>query len=336
MIPLLAAAAATLGSWALTGAIRRFALARALLDIPNERSAHTVPTPRGGGLAIAAVVIPGVAVLAVLDWISNELATAMIGGGALLTGVGWLDDCRNLGVGPRLSAQSVAAVWALVWIGGFPSIDVGFAVVDLGMIGTALAAAGLVWLINLYNFMDGIDGLAAGQAVAVGLFGGSLLLVVGHTGLATVAFAIAATSGGFLAWNWRPAKIFLGDAGSGFLGYLLGVLALASEQEGALPLLVWLLLLAVFIFDATVTLFRRVLTGEKWYVAHRSHAYQRAVQAGWRHDQVSTAVLLMTAGLAGLACLAVRYPVWLPLAVLSGLGALAGVYVIIERLRPMR
>jgi Fuc2NAc and GlcNAc transferase len=150
-----------------------------------------------------------------------------------------------------------------------------------------------------------------------------------------VAFAIAAASGGFLAWNWAPAKIFMGDVGSGLLGFLFGTLAVASERAGGVPLLLWVLLLGVFVFDATVTLLRRVVRGERWYDAHRSHAYQRAVRAGWTHARVSSAVLLLTAVLGGLAAAASRRPGLALPGFLAGMALLAVVYLFVERRNPM-
>jgi Fuc2NAc and GlcNAc transferase len=193
----------------------------------------------------------------------------------------------------------------------------------------------IVWLINLYNFMDGIDGIAGGNAVVVALFGGLLAMRAGDLELGVVIMLVAGASMGFLVWNWPPARIFMGDVGSGFLGYLFGVIALVSQRHGPTGAAVWLLLLGVFVFDSTVTLARRVLRREQWYAAHRSHAYQRLVQSGRTHRQVTAAVLLSDCGL-GLAALAValgRAPVlWV---VLGAATALTVLYLLVEHLKPM-
>lgn len=329
------AGAGVAASWILTGGVRRYALARAILDVPNQRSSHSVPTPRGGGAAIAAVCLAGIALAAALGAVPVGYGVALAGGGAMIAAIGWIDDHRGISPLARAGTHFLAAAWALFWIGGLPELRVGSQVVPLGVFGPVLAAFAIVWCTNLYNFMDGIDGIAAGEAVAVGGIGGVLLLASGHPGLAAVAFAIAAASGGFLAWNWAPAKIFMGDVGSGLLGFLFGTLAVASERAGGVPLLVWVLLLGVFVFDATATLLRRVVRGERWYDAHRSHAYQRAVRAGWTHARVSSAVLVLNAVLGALAAAAILRPGLAVPALLAGAALLAVVYLLVERRNPM-
>jgi Fuc2NAc and GlcNAc transferase len=158
--------------------------------------------------------------------------------------------------------------------------------------------------------MDGLDGLAASEAVMVGLAAGGLLLWRGQGGLAFLAWTTAAASAGFLWWNWPPARIFMGDVGSGYLGFLLGTLALASERAGAVPALVWLVLVGLFFMDATATLIRRTLRRERWYVAHRAHAYQQALRLGWSHARVTRGAILVNVALAALATLAVAAPRW--------------------------
>jgi Fuc2NAc and GlcNAc transferase len=217
----------------------------------------------------------------------------------------------------------VAAAWAVAWSWGEPSPS------------AILGAVGIVWAINLYNFMDGIDGLAAVEAVSVGTIAGALLLAAGSTALATVTLLVAAASGGFLGWNWAPARIFMGDVGSGFLGYTFGTLALLSHRSGAVPLTLWLLVMGVFLFDATLTLLRRIARTERWYQAHRSHAYQRLVQAGSSHARVTTLALLVNLGLGALAWLAQSGCFSVTAAALGGIVMLAVLYLAIERRRPM-
>ena len=323
MLSLLAVfAAAGFSSWVLTGLVRRWMLARGRLDVPNERSSHVVPTPRGGGLAIAAVVLLGLLGGTLLGWLPARVGVGLLGGGVMVGVIGWLDDCYSLPARPRLLVHVAAALWTLAWLGGFPRLDVGAGTVALGVAGWVVAAVGIVWAVNFYNFMDGIDGIAGGEAVAVGVAGGILLLRSGAPGLAGLSFLIAAASFGFLLWNWAPARIFMGDVGSGVLGYLFAALAVASENARAVPMLVWVLLLGVFVVDATVTLVRRALDREAVFNAHRKHAYQRAVQAGWSHARVSTLVLLLNAVLAALAYLAIRVPGHMVAVALGGVGAL--------------
>lgn len=309
----------------LTGGVRRYAR-RALLDLPNERSSHSRPTPRGGGLAIVGSFLIGMVVLNWMEVVPSALAWALIGGGVLVAGIGWLDDHRHVSPVWRIAVHVTAAAWALYCLRGMPQLELGVTALSLGWAGTALALLALVWLTNLYNFMDGIDGLAAGEAVTVALAATGLLWWSGATELALIVALLAAACGGFLWWNWPPAKIFMGDVGSGFLGYCFAVLMLASEKAEALPLTAWLILLAVFVLDATYTLASRVIRGEKWYTAHRSHAYQRLIQLGYSHLRVTSTVMLVNLlVLAPIAWLVVRRPVWTFVA-LSGL-ALMGWFI---------
>jgi Fuc2NAc and GlcNAc transferase len=326
--------AAAILSWLLASRVRLYALDR-LLDIPNERSSHKSPTPRGGGLAIAVTALGGIIVAAMLGWIDWNLAIALSGGGAMIATVGFVDDHKSLSALTRFAVQFLSAAWGLYWFGGLPSLSVGSSTLELGLVGTGLGIVGIVWAINLYNFVDGIDGLAAGEAITTGVIGGVILLAMGQPGLATVSLLIAAASAGFLPLNWAPAKLFMGDVGSGMLGYLFAVLAIASENAGAVPLLIWVLLLGAFVFDATVTLCRRIAHGEKWYHAHHSHAYQRMVQAGRSHAQVSATVLLINLILAILAVVAWLRPTLFLIAIGAGAVLLSIIYLTVEKIRPM-
>jgi Fuc2NAc and GlcNAc transferase len=307
----------------LTGLACRYALRSSLLDVPNERSLHRTPTPRGGGVAIVLVTLFGLAGLAALHAIPASLAWTLGVGGALVAAVGWLDDRHGVSPPVRAVVHAVAGLWAAGWIWGEPAPV------------AILGALGIVWAINLYNFMDGIDGLAAGESVSVGLIAGGLLLAAGHPALSTVALLVAAASAGFLGWNWAPARIFMGDVGSGFLGYTFGTLALLSHRDGAVSLPLWLTVMGVFLFDATVTLLRRIVRGERWYQAHRSHAYQRLVQAGSSHGRVTALVLLVNLGLGLLAWLGQSGRLSNPAAALAGILVLTVLYLAIERRRPM-
>ncbi len=321
-------------SLSVTNVVRRYALRHSLIDIPNTRSSHSEPTPRGGGLAIVMTWFLVLVILTALERLDQWVGLALLGGGALVAGIGWLDDRRGMPAGLRAATHMLAAVWAVWCLGGFRSLDVGIGSISLGMAGSILAVIGIVWLVNLYNFMDGIDGIAAGEAVSVALVGGVLLAFAGVDGPALVVFALAGAAAGFLVLNWPPAKIFMGDVGSGLLGYAFGVLALASERAGAIPLLVWMILLGVFIVDATATVIHRFWKGEQWYQAHRSHAYQRAVQAGYSHRTVTIAVLSLNGALALVAVGASLYPALLPIAVAATMVGLSLIWFRVLRLAP--
>ena len=284
--------AAVMGaSMALTLTVRRFALSRGLLDVPNERSSHLVPTPRGGGIAIALTAGAGFALLTLLHRVDLRLFAALAGGLGVAA-VGFLDDRRALPAALRLSAHVAAAVWALAWLGGLPPLRVGAHVVGLGVFGNFLGVVGIVWVLNLFNFMDGIDGLAASEAVFVA-WSGAMLASAGSVGNSAAAFVFGASCLGFLRWNWPPATIFMGDAGSGFAGFVIAVFALGAARENPVGLWVWLILGSVFFVDATVTLLRRALRGERVYEAHRSHAYQWLARRWCSHGRVNLAVLTL-------------------------------------------
>jgi len=326
-----------------TGLVRQQALKHAWLDIPNARSSHTVPTPRGGGIAIAVSLLIALALATAFGWVSRTLGLGLILGGALVATIGWMDDRRSVGAAVRIIVHLTAAALGVWLLGGVPTVRFGATVFQLGPAGSVLAVLFVAWCVNLYNFMDGIDGIAGTEAVFVGILAGTYSLSApnAHTASSTaheisfVAFAVAAAGLGFLLWNWAPARIFMGDAGSGMLGYVFGTLALASERSGALPISLWFLLLGVFIFDATVTLVRRVLNGEAWYVAHRNHAYQRLVISGWSHGRVVLGMIAVNMLLALLVQLALRRPsLFLP-CLISGLFLLSVIYMLIDRRRPM-
>jgi len=302
-------------SYILTGVTRKLALKNNMLDIPNSRSSHTIPTPRGGGLAFVAVFLVGISLLFCLGALELRVFLALFGGGCLIAGVGWLDDRRGLSALVRLCFHFLAAIWAVSWLGGVPSLSMGFTELNLSCWGSVVAVVGLVWMINLYNFMDGIDGIAGIEAVSVSATA-AILLWSQASNLGMSSLLLTVTVLGFLLWNWPPAKIFMGDVGSGFLGFVFAVLAIWSEKSGAVPLLIWLFLLSVFIVDATVTLVKRMIRGEKLYKAHRSHVYQLAVQAGYNHKQVTLTVLLINIMLGIVAAVALDYYDYLQLIML--------------------
>ena len=303
---LLAAAA---GTWLL----RHYALTHSVLDIPNDRSSHTSPTPRGGGVAIVLAFIAGILTFTVVGAVRSDVAIALLGAGTVVAIVGFIDDHEHIPARWRLLAHFSAAIWALVWLHGLPPMAVMGGTVISGWLGDVLAILALVWLLNLYNFMDGIDGIAGIETVTVCL---AAVLVYAVSGAPTSESLLPATLGaatvGFLVWNFPPAKIFMGDAGSGFLGLMLGVMAVRSATISSDYLWSWIILLGVFIVDATFTLIRRLARRERVYEAHRSHAYQHAVVVAGSHRPVT------------LASAAINLCWLLPLALLAGAGHLDG------------
>lgn len=288
----LSALVAFIATATITGLVRRHTLRHSVVDIPNERSSHTEPMPRGGGLAVCVVFLAVIAVLGVIGWLPLRLVMAFAGGGLLVSVIGWIDDHHSISARWRAIVQLIAAIFALWCLGGLAEIDLGSTTVALGWLGSVVGVIAIVWLINLYNFMDGIDGLAGIQTVCAAGMGAMLFAMKGYLGLSAVCALLAAACAGFLVWNWAPAKIFMGDVGSYFLGYTVAVLAFLGESTAAFPALVWCILLGTFVGDATFTLLRRVFAGEAWYRPHRTHAYQRLVQLGFSHRQVAVGTLV--------------------------------------------
>lgn len=285
--------AAGILSLLLTGVLRRYALSKSLMDIPNARSSHSVPTPRGGGVSIVIAFLLAIIVLGCQQRIPMTALAAFIGAGGLVAVIGFMDDHGHIAARWRLLGHFAAAAWALFWLGGLAPLSLFGMPVDLGFVGHVLAAFYLVWMLNLYNFMDGIDGIASVEAVTACCGAGIIYAMSGFGDLAWAPLLLAAAVAGFLFWNFPPARIFMGDAGSGFLGIALGVLSLQGAWAEPRFFWVWLILLGIFIVDATLTLIRRLLRGDKVYEAHRSHAYQFASRHYGQHLPVTACVGLI-------------------------------------------
>jgi Fuc2NAc and GlcNAc transferase len=277
----------------LTLIVRGSALRKQLLDIPNERSLHTVPTPRGGGAAIVLVFFASIAALTATNFATTTNAAILIGCGALVALTGFLDDRQLLShARSRLALHFIAAVIAVSVLGGLPTLPVFGTDVSIGIFGGILATIYLVWLLNLFNFMDGIDGISGAEVVSV--CGTAAFLIHRTTddyNIASLPLALAAATLGFLVFNWPPAKIFMGDVGSGFVGFIIGIFSLiAADSVGSLGW-VWVILLGVFIVDATVTLIGRLIRKQKLHVAHRSHAFQHLALRFGSHKPVTIGVV---------------------------------------------
>jgi len=274
--------------------LRRSRIARLLGDRPNERSLHSEVTPRVGGLAVLIGALP------IAAWHSTTALGLVLGAAALLAIVSLADDAQSLPVAVRLPAHFAAAVVAvLVFAPGWLEGASGWAL-------ALVLTCAIAWMTNLFNFMDGADGLAGGMA-AIGF--GTLGWVAWQASalpLAASCIALASASVGFLAWNLPPARVFMGDAGSIPLGFLAGALGLAGVAEAAWPWWFPLMIFSPFIVDASVTLLRRAIRREPVWRAHRQHAYQRLVLAGWSKRRLAVASFALMAAVAASACAALR------------------------------
>jgi Fuc2NAc and GlcNAc transferase len=276
-----------ISSLMLTGVVRRYATHRNMLDIPNERSSHASPTPRGGGLGIVAAFFGALLLLALYRQLDVRTVVLLMVSGALVAAAGFLDDRHSLPAYVRFGAHVFAAGIFVVLIGRIPES----ALVDFGLrhqwIGTLVVIVALTWSTNLFNFMDGIDGVAGSEAAFVAGAGAWINSQAGDPGLTLALLSLSSASLGFLAWNWPPARIFMGDVGSGFLGLMLPMLELAASERAAIPLQVWVILGGLFLVDATVTLLRRALRGDRLFDAHRLHGYQHLARRWKGHLPVT-------------------------------------------------
>ncbi len=281
-------------AFVLTALLRNYAIQKNVLDLPNDRSSHSVPTPRGGGVAVVVSFTLATMTLCLIDDMPVQLALCFVGGGLMVAVVGFLDDHGHVSARWRLLVHSAAAI-CLVWAAeGLPVLQIFDFDTDFGLFGWLLATVAIIWILNLYNFMDGIDGIAGFEAMSGCLCMAMLLLqLTVPEWLLSIHLYLAAAVIGFLIWNHPPARIFMGDAGSGYIGYAIGSLALISSWYYPDLLWCWLIMLGVFIVDATYTLLVRLSRGQAFYQAHRSHAYQHAAQMYCSHWKVSYSVLLI-------------------------------------------
>ena len=294
MMPLLVIfTSAALLALLMTRRFRELALSHEIMDVPNERSSHVVATPRGGGVAIAAVVTLGSVILVLSNRVEPVPYGLMVAAGLAVAGIGFLDDSRGLSRWPRIAVQACAAAAMLAGVATAGTLTVPV-FGDGRLLAWPVALLALLWLVNLFNFMDGIDGLAGTEAVFVSLGMVTCLQVVGPgpSGASLLGALVAGATSGFLVLNWPPARIFMGDAGSAFLGLVLGALSIIAHFETGISLWVPTILLGAFVTDATVTLLRRMILGERWYEPHRTHAYQRLSRRVGAHLPVTMGFLL--------------------------------------------
>jgi Fuc2NAc and GlcNAc transferase len=287
----------------LTWAALKHALAQGMLDVPNARSSHVQATPRGGGIAIAAIALAGTLLTAAAGYVLWGVAATLVAAGAAVATIGYLDDQRGMSRRVRFLVHVLASAACVFVIVG-----------SSHWVLLIVAVLAVSWAINLFNFMDGIDGLAGSQALFVAGVSAVLALFGDRADAAVLPALTAGACCGFLFWNRPPARIFMGDVGSGFLGLWLAALALLLWHEGVVSIWTSIVLGSVFIADATTTLVRRALSGRRWYEAHRSHAYQNLARRWSSHARVTNLLwFLNVLVVAPLALLAQRYATLAPL-----------------------
>ncbi|HEY9123190.1 MAG TPA: glycosyltransferase family 4 protein [Bacteroidales bacterium] len=287
----------------LTWVVRHWAIKKSIIDHPNERSSHTIPTPRGGGLAIAITWFVGLIVLFAYNQIETNLFWALIAG-LPLPFIGFLDDIFSLKPGIRSLIQLLSAILGIAILGGLKYLDIGFTTLEWKWIFTPLAVIGIVWAINLFNFLDGTDGYCSMEAIFISA---ALIILIAFSPVLALFIACVA---GFLFWNWPKAKIFMGDVGSTLIGYNVAIFAIYYQNEHKLSLIVFLIISAVFWFDATLTLIRRIRNKEKLSIAHRKHAFQRFVQAGFSHQDLLIGQFIVNLFLLLIAYFCMLYPTY--------------------------
>lgn len=315
------------GTWA----YRSVAIRRGILSNPNFRSLHQRPTPRGGGIAFSATFLLVMIGLWTASVVDSDLARALVVGGAGAAAFGFADDKLHLGAREKLVVQGLLAAWALGSLGGHPLVDLPLTPDPLDL---AISWLALVWLLNLYNFIDGIDGMAASGAVLLCAIAVLVLTILqGDPRLYFVFGLLAACSLGFLVFNWPPASIFMGDSGSMFLGFCFSVLIVHTVSHAVMSVWTWLAMFGYFAADTTTTTIVRMFVAEKWYGEHRSHAYQNLARISGSHRNVVAGIFIYH--VVWIAPLTIWSVVSLELAPLAAALALAPVVGLALRYGPL-
>ena len=315
---------------------RHYALRYQLLDIPNKRSMHQTSIPRGAGIVFVLLWSFSLLFLKQQDYLSLEDLLLLLPAGCLVSMLGFVDDRYSLSAGKRLIIQCLVAGLFVAILGDCSALRLwGYTTVYLGLLAPAMAIFLLVWSINAYNFMDGIDGISAVEAISVFGMGAWLFWDQGVRGMALASGALVCVVSGFLIWNWPKAKIFMGDAGSYCLGFAVAAFALIGDQRYGIPLMLWFIIYGVFCFDATATVLRRLVKGQKLSEAHCLHAYQRLHRAGFSTVGILLGLCVVNAVLAGIVYSITRHPSLGLAGFLLALFIVAALYAWIESIHPM-
>ena len=272
-------------SFLITWLVVKFSSRLRMINLPNERSLHSVPTPRGGGVAIVITWYIGITILYFNGFIEKNLFFSLLSG-IVLAVIGLLDDIIEIKPSIRLVVQFITAILAFYFLGALRPLIIPTIEINYPLFIYPFAIVGVVWFINLFNFMDGVDGFASIEAIMISgvlfVFSGDILLLV-----------LTAAISGFLYWNLPRAKIFMGDVGSTQLGFILVILGIYYHNCMDFSILNWIMLSSVFWFDATITIFRRIKNRERISTAHKKHAYQRLIQSGITHLKLDVYLIII-------------------------------------------
>ena len=317
-------------SWYLVKLLIAYLHDKQIVDTPNERTLHQGDVPRGGGLAIIFLTSLAIIFIGILSGRISMFLALLICVLAWAS-LSWLDDRHGLSPRSRFLVQIIYALFMLLAFGWVEQIQLTSEYYLLiPKLGFLLSLFGVVWLANLYNFMDGMDGLAASQAIVASATLSFWLWQYGDQGLAIVCLVLAAGSYGFLIWNWHPAKIFMGDVGSVTIGAFFATMILIGVSRYDMPVISFVILLSVFIFDASITILRRLFKREKIWLPHRSHYYQRLAKMGFSHSKiVITLIVIMTLS-SLIASITLAYRDSIGIAILLELVLLFSCIIIVE------
>jgi len=315
-------------SLSMTIIYRKWAISKHIFDIPNERSAHLQPVPRGGGIAVVLSWYIIVFFLFFSHYFPQSLFIALLFGIPVAL-IGMIDDLWTISPYLRLLVQFLCATLAIFFLRGLLHIDLGFTILEPSLILNIAAILGTVWFINLFNFLDGIDGYISAEIMFICL---SAFILTGSV----LPLFLSAATAGFLLRNWQPAKIFMGDVGSTLLGFTIAVFSIFFQNTCHSSVIIWLMLTSLFWFDASVTLLRRIINGEKISEAHKKHAYQRIVQSGFSHQQTVLSAIFINCVIFILTFLATIFPKYLLILFLLNILFLFIVLKIVDRRFPFK
>ncbi len=299
---------------------KKVAIEKGILANPNFRTLHESPIPRGGGIVFACITMIGIFLLWWLGRIPNNLFMALGVGGCVATVLGFFDDTNDIRARKKLVIQIFLSGFALFYLDGGPLLHIELIP---SLVAISLSILFLVWVINAYNFMDGVDGMAAsGTIFSSGAIVLTMALTHGLSEVTILLLLLMVSVLAFMVFNWPPAKIFMGDSGSVFLGYIFGVLILFTTMHNEVSIWTWIIVFGYFIADTTVTQIARLILVKKWYMAHRSHAYQNLARISNSHLKVTLGVIFY-------------YLMWLfPLAIWSALEPDMAIFATIIALTP--